>query len=81
MHEKNVETNESDQTSESLLGKQTEEINEVSQSPEINLNDHKLLVELIRDKNVHVPKMQHNTSEIFFLDFCPIVSLSFCPFV
>ena len=28
----NVETNEKDQTSENILGKQTEEINEVSQS-------------------------------------------------
>ena len=44
------------------------------------------------NKNVHVPKMQHNTSKTFkkyilsfysfvFLSFCPFVLLSFCPFV
>ena len=47
----NVETNERDQTSENILGKQTEELNEVSQSPAINLNDHKYLVELIRENS------------------------------
>ena len=30
-----------------------------------------------RNKNVHVPKMQQNTSDIFF-KFCPFVPLFFC---
>ena len=40
-----------------------------------------------KNKNVHVPKMQHNTSKTFlkkyfnFLSFCPFVLLSFYPFV
>ena len=45
-----------------------------------------------KEKNVHVPKMQHNTSKTFLkniwsfctivlLSFCPFVLLSFCPFV
>ena len=37
------------------------------------------------NKNVHVPKMQHNTlmsfCPFFLLSFCPFVLLSFCPFV
>ena len=31
------------------------------------------------NKNVHVPKMQHNTAKIFLFSF--FVPLSFCPFV
>ena len=45
----NVETNERDKTSENILRKQTEEINKVSQSPAINLNEDKSLDELLRE--------------------------------
>ena len=47
----NVETNERDKTSENNLRKQTEEINKVSQSPAINLNEDKSLEELIKENS------------------------------
>ena len=47
----NVETNERDETSENILRKQTKEINEVSQSPAINLNEDKSLYDLIRENS------------------------------
>ena len=49
-------------------------------------------INVLFNKKVHVPKMQHNTSKTFLktvlsfchfvlLSYCPFVLLSFCPFV
>ena len=41
-----------------------------------------LLLRCFDNKNVHVPKMQHKTSKIFFenyMSFDPFVLMSFCP--
>ena len=50
----------------------------------IRAGEREMLEKHWSNKNVHVPKMQHKTSKIFWrniLSLCVLVSLSLCPFV